>query len=74
MDNVFMAYLVTFGWAITGSVSMGVGIIVTLKLFTLSTRDIDEWDLIKQGNIPIAIVLAAVIVSLGVVVAAAINP
>jgi uncharacterized membrane protein YjfL (UPF0719 family) len=66
--------LVTFGWAIVGSTSMGVGIIIALKLFDLSTPNVDEWDLIRQGNISMAIVLAAVIISLGLVVASAIHP
>jgi uncharacterized membrane protein YjfL (UPF0719 family) len=53
---------------------MGVGIIIALKLFTFSTRSIDEWELIRQGNIPMAIILAAVIISLGIVIAAAVHP
>ncbi|MBA4020269.1 MAG: DUF350 domain-containing protein [Pirellula sp.] len=74
MPAIVEAYLVTFGWAIVGSVAMGIGIVIALKLFTLTTRDVDEWALIKQGNIPIAIVLASVIGSLGFVVASAIRP
>src|SRR5438552_384465 len=31
MSEVFLHYLITFGWALTGSISMGVGIIVALK-------------------------------------------
>lgn len=68
MQEIFEAYLITFGWAIVGSLSMGIGIIITIKLFDLSTRDVDEWQLIKEGNIPVAIILAAVIISLGIVV------
>jgi uncharacterized membrane protein YjfL (UPF0719 family) len=53
---------------------MGLGIIIALKLFTLSTRKVDEWELIKQGNIAMAIILAAVIIALGIVIAAAVRP
>jgi uncharacterized membrane protein YjfL (UPF0719 family) len=74
MPEIFTAYLITFGWALVGSISMGIGIIIALKLFDLSTRNVDEWELIKQGNIPMAIILASVIVSLGLVVSAAIHP
>ena len=73
MPQILTAYLVTIGWALVGSISMGIGIIVTLKLFDLSTKNVDEWELIKQGNIAMAIILAAVIVSLGIVVASAIQ-
>lgn len=74
MDGIWMAYLITFGWAIVGSVSMGLGIIIAIKMFDLSTRGVDEWELVKQGNIPIAIILASMIVSLGIVVSSAIHP
>jgi uncharacterized membrane protein YjfL (UPF0719 family) len=74
VPEIFTAYLITFGWAIVGSVSMGIGIIITLKLFDLSTRNVDERELIKQGNIPMAMILASVIIALGVVVSAAIHP
>lgn len=72
--QIFQAYLVTFGWAIIGSVGMGLGIAITLKLFDWSTPRLDEWGLIKEGNIAMAIVLAAVILSLGLVVSSAVRP
>jgi uncharacterized membrane protein YjfL (UPF0719 family) len=72
--ELLQSYLITFGWALVGSISMGLGIIITLKLFDFSTRDVDEWALVKQGNIPMAIILSAVIIALGMVVASAIRP
>lgn len=74
MQEILKAYAITFGWAIVGSVAMGVGIVIALKLFDLSTRDLDEWALIKQNNISMAIVLAAVIIAVGIVVAGAVHP
>ncbi|MDB4744020.1 DUF350 domain-containing protein, partial [Planctomicrobium sp.] len=74
MNGIFTAYLITFGWALVGSISMGLGIIITLKMFDLSTKDVDEWSLVKEGNIPIAIILASVIISLGLVVSSAVHP
>ncbi len=72
--DILHAYLVTFGWAITGSLSMGLGIALAIKLFDLSTRDVDEWQLIKDGNMAMAVVLAAVILSLGLVVSSVVHP
>ncbi len=72
--EIFTAYAVTFGWAIVGSISMGIGIIIALKLFAFSTRKVDEWELIKQGNLAMAIIIAAVVISLGLVVASAVRP
>ena len=74
MNEIFTAYLVTAGWALVGSISVGIGILIALKLFTVSTRSVDEWKLIKEGNIAMAIILAAVIISLGLVIASAVHP
>ena len=74
MPDILVAYLITFGWAIVGSVSMGLGIIIALKMFDLSTTTVDEWELIKQGNMAMAIILAAVIIALAIVISAAISP
>jgi uncharacterized membrane protein YjfL (UPF0719 family) len=74
MPEILRAYLITFGWAIVGSVSMGLGIIIALKMFTISTRRVDEWDLINKGNIAMAIVLASIVLSLGLVIASAVHP
>ena len=72
--HIFHAYLITFGWAIVGSISMGLGIIIALKMFTLATRQVDEWELIKQGNIAMAIILSAFIIALGIVIAGVVHP
>lgn len=74
MPEIIYAYLVTFGWAIVGSIAMGCGIIIALKMFDLATSKVDEWELIKQGNMAMAVVLASIIISLGIVVAAIIHP
>lgn len=74
MLEILTNFLLTFSWAVVGSISMGVGIIITLRLFDLSTSKVDEWALIKENNTAMAIVLAAVVISLGIVVSAAIRP
>ena len=67
-------YLVTFGWALVGAVSMGVGLAVALKIFTVLTPGIDEIEELKKGNIGVAVVLAAVIIAMGIVVAVTAMP
>ena len=74
MPEIVHAYLITLGWAVVGSLAMGIGIILTLKMFAISTTEIDEWQLVKEGNIPIAVILASVIISLGIVVASIVHP
>jgi uncharacterized membrane protein YjfL (UPF0719 family) len=72
MTDILFQYLITFGWALTGSVSMAIGIAIALKIFDVSTPKIDEWKCIEQGNIAMAIVIAAIIISVGLVISSAI--
>ena len=72
--SILRAYAVTFGWAIVGAISMGVAVALMLKLFTWSTKEVDEWQLIKENNIAMAIVLAAVIIGAAIVVACCVLP
>ena len=74
MQEILTAYAITFGWAIVGSISMGLGIIIAVKMFELATHRVDEWELIKQNNVAMAIILASVIISVGIVIASAIQP
>lgn len=74
MPEILTAYLITFGWALVGSISMAIGIIIALKLFDLSTPKIDEWQLIKEGNIPIAIIFGSIILALGYVIGTCVKP
>ena len=67
-------FLVTIGWAITGGVGMGLGLIIALKIFTLMTHKVDEWELIKQGNIPIAIIMGAVVLGTSLVIMMCVKP
>ena len=74
MPEILRAYLITFGWAVLGSISMGIGIIIALKLFNIATPKVDEWELIKSGNIAMAIIIAAFVIALGLVTASAVHP
>lgn len=74
MGSIWTAYAITFGWAIVGSVAMAIGNIIVLKLFDLSTRKVDEWELIKQNNTSIAIIFASMILALGYVIGSCVRP
>lgn len=74
MYEVLRAYAITFGWAIVGAVSVGLGLIIAIKLFERSTGNVDEWGEIRKGNVAMAIVLASVIVSIGIVLSTIVQP
>ena len=67
MLYILQQYLITFGWAVTGAISMAVALGVLVKIFSWITP-IDEWAEIKKGNIGVAIILTAVIIGTALVV------
>lgn len=76
MDSILYIlkqYFITFGWALTGAVSMAVGLSILVKIFSWITP-IDEWEEIKKGNIGVAIILASIIIGTALVVAFTVMP
>ena len=71
---VILQYLVTVGWAIAGAISMGIGLGVALRVFTALTPNLNEMEELRKGNLAVAIVLAAVILAMGIVIAVTVLP
>jgi len=69
---ILKQYLFTFGWSLVGAISMAVAFIVMMKVFNKLTP-FDEWGEIKNGNVAVAITIAAVIISAALVISKAIG-
>lgn len=54
-------------WAVLSAVLMGLGTGLGVKIFDLCTPGVNESEELRKGNIAVAIVLAAVILSIGFV-------
>jgi len=67
LSHLLTQYLITFGWALTGAISMALSLSILLKIFTWITP-IDEWKEIEKGNVSMAIILAAVIIGTALVI------
>ena len=63
-----IAWVTTICWAVVGGIGMGLGLVVSLKVFTLLTRDVDEWAEVKKNNLGMCIILAAVILGTSLVI------
>ena len=61
MPDIFLQYLISFGWSITGAISMAVSLGILIKIFSWITP-IDEWEELKNGNMAVALIVAAVII------------
>lgn len=73
MPYILEQYLITFGWAVTGAVSMAIALGILVKVFSWITP-IDEWTEIKNGNIGVAIIIASVIMGTALVIALTVMP
>jgi len=67
LNHLLLQYLITFGWALTGAISMALSLSILLKIFSWITP-INEWKEIEKGNVSMAIVLAAVILGTALVI------
>lgn len=68
VTKVIINYLLSIGWAFVASLSMSIALGILLKVYDIMTP-IDEWEEIRKGNIACAIIMAAVIIAFGMVVA-----
>lgn len=71
--QIFTQYLITFGWAITGAISMGIALGLVIKIFDIISP-INEWEEIKKNNISMAIVLGSLILGTALVIGLTILP
>jgi uncharacterized membrane protein YjfL (UPF0719 family) len=76
-DSEFMMLLMLWGkaigWALAGGIGMGLGLVVSLKIFTLLTREVDEWGEVKKGNMGMSLILSAVILGTSLVIMMAVH-
>lgn len=73
MSELFSQYFITFGWGITGAVTMAVALPLLLTVFSKFTP-LDEWEEIKKGNMGVAIIVAALIIGFAIVMGFSIVP
>ena len=67
-------FLITFGWGITGAVTMGFSLILVFYIFSFITRGLDEMKELKKGNIAVGIMVGALMLATGIVIAACVLP
>ena len=61
-------YARAIGWTISASVGFAIGVAIALWIFDLISRDIDEWEEIKKGNIGVSLIFVSLIIMIGLIV------
>ena len=57
----------SLAWAIVAAISFAFAMGLAIKVFDWLSRDIDEWAEIKKGNLGVALIFVAMILSVGLV-------
>lgn len=70
MNPIAQNFALMFGYGIGGALMMSLSLTILVKVWNRITP-IDEWEELKKGNIAVAIVLAAVIISFAIVISSA---
>ncbi len=65
--DILTQYFITFGWAVTGAISMAVSLGILVKLFSFITP-INEWEELRNGNMAVGVVMAAVVLGAAFVI------
>jgi len=73
MLYILEQYLITFGWALTGAISMALALSLLVKVFMWITP-IDEWEEVKKGNTGVSIIIASVIIGTALVIGLTVMP
>ena len=68
LTSQLIEYLRAIGWAFTASIGFSLGVAIAVLIFNKLSRDIDEWQEIKNGNIGVALIEVALIVMIGIIV------
>ena len=61
-------YARAIGWALTASIGFSCGVAMAILIFNKLSKDIDEWQEIKNGNIGVALIEVSLIVMIGIIV------
>ena len=73
MSGIWVDFLRTIGWAFVASIAMSVSLGMLMFVWDKMTPRLDEMEELKKGNIAVALVMAAVILAFGLVVAAIVH-
>ena len=67
LQLTLIQYAKSLCWAIVAAVSFALAMGLAIKVFDWMSKGIDEWEEIRKGNWSVAMILTAMILSIGLV-------
>ena len=66
--DLLVKWGVALGWIIVASIGFAFGVGISIKVFDLLTKNIDEWEEVKKKNWVVGMILVALIVMIGLII------
>jgi len=57
----------SIAWALVAAISFSIAMGLAIKVFDWMSKDINEWEEIKKGNLGVALIFVAMILAVGLV-------
>ncbi len=73
LSTILLNVAIGMLWAVAGGISLAIVAPIAIKIFDWMTKDIDEVEELKKGNMAVGLILFGVILGLSIIVAAAIH-
>ncbi len=73
LSTVLLNVAIGMLWAVAGGISLALVAPIAIKIFDWMTKDIDEVEELKKGNMAVGLILFGLILGISIVVAAAIH-
>ncbi len=68
--TVALNMALAIAWSIVASIGFAAAIAIGLKVFSVLTPGLNEWEELKKGNMSVAILWSAFVIAVGIVVVA----
>ncbi|MEK6556686.1 MAG: hypothetical protein AABZ14_00060 [Candidatus Margulisiibacteriota bacterium] len=68
IHDLLVKWATALGWIVVAAVGFAFGVGLSLKVFGWLSKDIDEWEEIKKGNMIVGAILISLIVMTGLIV------
>lgn len=68
IHDLLIKWATTLGWIVVAAIGFSLGVGLSLKVFDWLSKDINEWEEIKKGNIIVGAILISMIVMSGLIV------
>ena len=66
--DLLIKWGVALGWIVVASIGFAFGVGISIKVFDLLTKDINEWEEVKKLNWVVGMILTALIVMIGLII------